>query len=105
MKTLINTNKITLATLKSFANRNKDNLFCKENSSFDGMVDCVMPSQNRNFKKTTIEPNNTGYYRTGIQGIYTVGSGRDYFTLYKDDQFLGIEVLNCCGVTILATKK
>lgn len=104
MKKLKNTQKITLATLKSFAKRNADFLFCKEKSSFDGMVDCVMPSKNT-WQKTTINPEKTGYYKTGIYGIYTVGHSGDYFTLYEDENYIGIEVYNCCGCSILAIEK
>lgn len=46
----------------------------------------------------------TGYYRTGIQGIYTVGSSRDYFNLYEDENYIGIKVYNSCGSSILVTK-
>ena len=104
MKKLKATKKITLSTLKSFANRNKENLFCKEKSSFDGMVDCVMPSKNE-WQKTNLDTEKIGYYRTGIQGIYTVGSSGNYFALYEDSYFVGIEVYNCCGCSILAIKK
>lgn len=97
--------KITLATLKSFAKRNASDLFSNEKSDFDGMVDCVMPSENQGFKKTEYLPEKTGYYRTGIHGIYTVGSSRDYLTFYEDANFIGIRVSNCCGCSILAIKK
>lgn len=50
MKTLQATQKITLATLKSFAKRNAENLFTKEESCFDGMVDGVV-SINGSFEK------------------------------------------------------
>lgn len=102
MKTLKNTKKITLATLKSFAKRNSEKLFVKNISSFDGMVDCVMPLKSE-WRKTTIS-DDKGYYRTGIQGIYTVGSSRDLFTLFEGSGYTGIEVYNCCGCSVLAVK-
>ena len=104
MEKLRATKKITLATLKAFARRNKDRLFFKMVSDFDGMVDCVMPNKNAAFRPTEISGSG-GYYKTGIQGIYTVGSGRDYFKEYEDETFYGISVSNSCGETILAVKK
>lgn len=103
MQKLKNCKKITLSTLKSFAKRNKDELFCKELSSFDGMIDCVSKVE-MEWQKTTVNEK-TGYYRTGIQGIYTVGGSRDYFTLFENNNYIGIEVYNCCGNSILAVKK
>ena len=104
MEKLKNTQKITLATLTSFARRNKDNLFVKKESSFDGMSDMVEPLKN-DWEKTTFDPEKTGYYSTGIQGVYTVGSSRDYFRIYEDSEYYGINVYNCCGNSILAVKK
>lgn len=103
MKKLLETKKITLASLKSFAKRNADNLYTYEKSSFDGMTDCVQET-NRGWFKTKIT-DDTYFYRTGIQGIYTVGNSRDLFELYEDDEYFGIEVYNCCGTSILAVKK
>ena len=103
MKALIETKKITLATLKSFAKRNEGKIFAKGLSSFDGMTDCVQGNKNAHWYSTSIT-DEKGYYQTGIKGIYTVGSNRDYFTLYNDSDFIGIEVYNCCGTSILAVK-
>ena len=36
--------KVTLATLKSFLKNNEGKIYFQEHSAFDGMVDCVMPS-------------------------------------------------------------
>lgn len=104
MNKLRETKKITLATLKSFARRNAGNIFCITGSSFNGMVDMV-ESVESEWKPTEINLEKTNYYRTGIQGIYTVGSSRDYFRLYEDDNFIGINVYNCCGDSTLAVKK
>lgn len=104
MKKLITTKRITLATLKSFAKRNSDNLFVKNLSDFDGMTDCVEFEKNPTWKKSRfIDASN--YYRTGIEGIYTVGNSRDYFTKYEDGEYIGIKIYNCCGSAILAIKK
>ena len=104
MKQLIGTKKITLATLKSFAKRNSDKLFVKNISSFDGMTDCVEECHDNSWKETSII-DKTNYYKTGINGIYTVGCSNDYFTLYEDTVFVGIGVYNSCGSSILAVKK
>ena len=105
METLKQTKKITLSTLKSFAKRNKDKIYSKCKSSFNGMTDGV-ESVNGKWEKSTItEPNERQYYKTGISGIYTVGSSRDYFTIYEDATMFGIEVYNSCGTTILAIEK
>ena len=104
MKTLKQAKKITLATLKAFARRNEGKIYAKEVSSFNGMIDGVDKSHDPSWKETKLT-NETGYCQTGIQGIYTVGSSRDYFSLYEDEDFEGIEISNCCGVTILAVKK
>lgn len=108
MLKLKQTPKITLATLKSFARRNADKIYYKELSRFDGMSDMVENNDNPEWKKSEIIPMNTKnsnyYYRSGILGIYTVGC-RDYFELYEDDTYFGIEVWNSCGSSILAVKK
>lgn len=104
MNKLKETKKITLATLKSFAKRNIDNLYVKNLSDFDGMTDCVERIEKPEWVKTEIVES-TNYYKTGIKGVYTVGSSRDYFCLYEDNDFIGIKVYNCCGSSILATKK
>ena len=104
MNKLKETKKITMATLKSFAKRNSDKLYVKNLSEFDGMTDCVERVRNQEWLKTEIIEN-TNYYSTGIKGIYTVGSSRDYFRNYEDANYIGIEVYNCCGSAILAIKK
>ena len=104
MKKLRTTRKITMATLKSFAKRNAGNLYCKTLSDFDGMVGMVEDVKDE-FSKTKVDLNDSGYYNTGIQGIYTVGRGGDYCSEFEDDTFYGIKVYNACGSSILAVKK
>lgn len=104
MEKLRATKKITLATLKSFAKRNEGEIYAKEVSCFNGMVDMVENHENPKWLPSGLSEEK-GYYRTGIQGIYTVGSSRDYFTLYDDGHYFGIEVYNSCGTSILAVKK
>lgn len=100
--------KITRATFKSFVAKQvkQDNLYINKLSSFDGMVDCVMPIKS-DFKKAdaTTRHENSLKYNLGIEGIWLVGSSRDYFTAYQDDNFEGFEVSNCCGTFIVAAKK
>lgn len=100
------TKKITRSTFKSFINKNIGNLFIKNRSSFDGMVDCVMPIEG-GFTPATASTrhSNSDKYTLGINGVWLVGSSRDYFTNFEDDEFIGIEVSNCCGDFILAIKK
>lgn len=40
----------------------------------------------------------------GIEGVWLVGSSRDYFRLYEFQGMVGIEVSNCCGSFILAVR-
>lgn len=91
--------KITRATFKSFIQKNIDNLYINNKSSFDGMVDCVMLINN-GWRKAT-QTNEENKYTLGINGIWLVGDSRDCFAEYKDEYFTGIEVYNCCGNFIL----
>lgn len=103
MKKLSETKKITLATLKAFARRNKESLFVRVDMSFSGMTDCVEAVKD-SFKRVELkEPGN--YWRAGIEGLYLVGRSNDYFTLFDEGAFFGIEVYNCCGSSVLAIKK
>ena len=96
--------KITRATLNSFINKNRDKLWIKCESSFDGMVDMVTQDQHAefNFAQETIRSvKNT----LGINGLWLVGQSRDYFTAYEDAEFKGIDCYNCCGNAIVAVRK
>lgn len=98
--------KITKATFKSFVKNNFSKLYAKKNSSFDGMVDCVMPS-NEEFNRidksewAKNHSNNT----LGIRQIWLVGRGQDWFSKYEDKNYTGIEYNNCCGNGVVAIKK
>lgn len=98
-------NKPTLATLKSFIKREfkNGNLYSMVKSSFDGMVDCVTPV-NSDWKKAAdldlTKPNTLG-----ISGLWLVGSSRDHITDYADSDFIGYQVSNSCGVSIVAMKR
>ncbi len=96
------TKKITRTTIKSFINREmkNGNLFIKNESSFDGMVDCIMPIKG-GFTRVEVSDSNNSY-TLGVKGAWFVGQSRDHFTPYADDNFIGYEVYNCCGSFILA---
>ena len=95
--------KITRTTFKSFINKNKDKLLISNLSSFDGMVDCVMPTNDKSFRKA--EPADIAHDCTfGIRGVWLVGSSRDYFTEYNDGNLKGIEVSNSCGNFVVAVE-
>ena len=106
--TLTPIKKPTLATVKSFINKNRENLFINVKSSFDGMTDGVeqlhggfMPA-----KKDKTVSINSDYYNTtqGIEGVWFVGGSRDYIYPYNESGFTGYRVSNSCGVFILAIK-
>jgi len=95
--------KITLATVKSFINKNPA-LFISNRSSFDGMVDCVMPTDDQDFT-AVVRIEDACRNRLGVQGAWFVLGGGDRFNEFENDQYKGIEVYNCCGHFILATAK
>lgn len=94
--------KITRATFKKFIKQ--PNLLISQHSSFDGMVDGVMPSSDRSFKPVTTT---TAHYEhtLGINGVWLVGSSRDFFKHYEENGIVGIEVFNCCGRFIVGVRK
>jgi len=93
--------KITKATFKKFLKQ--PNLLISQRSTFDGMVDGVMPSSDKSFKP--IEPDGHVENTLGIKGVWLVGGGRDFFTHYEKDGIIGIEVYNCCGSFIVGVRK
>lgn len=96
--------KATKATFKSFIKKNAGNIYILVKSSFDGMVDGCSSTGQRNFVKAeTTERNieNT----VGINGVWLVGSSRDYFTPFENESFVGFEVMNCCGYFKVAVPK
>ena len=96
MDTLTQTKRITLATFKKFIRDNKNNLFIMVQSSFDGMVDCI--SNVKDIPHKVEVPDVYDNKNTlGIEGVWLVGSSRDYFKAFEDDMFNGIEVSNSCG--------
>lgn len=94
--------KITKATIKSFINKNIDNLFIKIEDRFDGMVDCVMPVEDEFHPVTKTDDNGNNL---GIRGCWLVNESRDYFRIYEDDTYTGFYISNCCGSFKLVIKK
>jgi len=96
--------KITKATIKSFVKKNFDNLYIRNVSKFDGMVDMVVTNRNAEFRKAVPANNNDNKYNLGIDGIYLV-NGRNCFVAIEDETYIGYNVYNCCGEFNIAIKK
>ena len=95
-----NTKKITLATFKAFIRKAGDNLHVMRKSTFDGMQDMVVACKTP-FAKARIA-NLATSNNCGIEGVWVVGGGRNFFEAYNQDGFSGIEVYNCCGSFVVA---
>lgn len=93
--------KITKTTLKSFI-RDKQGLYVRHKSRFDGMTDGVeqIPDSRLELVKETTQCLDKSY---GIEGLW-VTSDRNLFKYYNDGQFEGIEIYNCCGSSIVCRK-
>ena len=90
--------KPTLATLKSFINKNQSNLCINVQSVFDGMIDGVQQYTNSRFVPAT---KSDGYKNTlGINGVWVVGG--DYIRPFEENGFTGYTVSNCCGSFVVA---
>jgi len=95
--------KVTLATVKSFIRKNEGKLYVDQKSSFDGMVDMVMP--NNSTVLTRAQKDERGFDNTmGIQGAWFVLGGGDRFSPLQMEGFIGYYIRNCCGEFILATR-
>lgn len=99
------TSKITLATVKSFVRKNQGKIYIDVRSSFDGMIDGLRFEDGGLTLAQKDERNCNQNYTLGISGAWFVGSSRDYFFWFENDNFDGIEVVNSCGKFILAVKK
>ena len=86
------TKRITLATVKSFVKKNADQLYIDVRRKFDGMIDGERTIDDGFSKVTKSEFCND--HTLGIPGAWLVGSSRDYFNAYEDDQYTGIKVYN-----------
>lgn len=100
--------KVTMATVKSFINKNFDDLFIKNKSTFDGMIDGVRSCKEQEFRKVVADGYKKGdnwFPRTlGINGAWFVGESRDYITPFERDGFKGFEIWNSCGSFEIAVK-
>ena len=93
--------KITKATIKSFINKNE--IYLKRLSKFDGMTDGCEPYYDQSINKAErVEPTK---YNLGIKGAWFVGSSRNYFNAYEENGYTGYEVYNSCGTFYLLTPK
>jgi hypothetical protein len=104
MKKAQGSTKITLATVKSFINKNKGHLLIKVKSKFDGMVDGVRDLEDLGFQRALpddIHTSNT----LGIRGAWFVKGSRDHLTAYEDSNIKGFSIYNCCGSFILGIYK
>lgn len=88
--------RITRATFKSFVTKNRTNLLIKVTSKFDGMQDMVDSTGEKDFVPVRERDSNADN-TLGIQGVWLVGGGRDYFTAFEEQGVTGIEGYNCCG--------
>ena len=96
-------NNPTMATVKSFIKKNQNNLYIKNLSNFDGMVDCVMPCDDKGFRKAQAPEQGRNHENClSIRGAWFVLGGDDRVYEFSDGQFEGYEVYNCCGNFILA---
>jgi hypothetical protein len=103
MKIMTTTKKITLATVKAFV-RKAQNLHIRTKSQFDGMTDCVMPTDSNGFT-IAVKSENHAEHTLGVAGAWFVLGGGDRCSAYEDDNFKGFSVYNCCGSFLLATPK
>lgn len=94
---VLQTKKITLATLKAFINK-AETLYVEHVSSFNGMSDCV-ESCNSGLKQIDKAD------AIGFKGVYLVGSSRDYFQYVETETHYGIKVFNSCGSSKIYTNK
>ena len=94
--------KPTIATVKAFIRRNRENLLIRRHSSFDGWKDCVQECGNREFRP--VGPVVPGQNTYGIAGAWFVGRSRDYVKPLDEDGYTGFNIYNCCGEFDLAVK-
>ena len=100
-----NMKKTTLATIKSFIRKNKDNLFIQVESSFCGMSDMVEQNDNATFHAVDgAAVDFDDKHTLGITGFWLVNQSRDSFTPFDDGEFVGYVVYNACGSTVIAVK-
>lgn len=89
--------KITRTTFKTFIARNRDRLMIRTESSFNGMTDCVQRTEARKFRPVSSARPGYELGDLGIDGVWLVGHGRDWYSAFEADGMTGIHVTNCCG--------
>jgi len=90
--------KPTMATIKSFIKKNQGKLYIKNLSNFDGMVDCVMPCEDKTFNLVNeLDQADQCKNSLGMRGAWFVLGGRDSISQYLDNQFKGYKIYNCCN--------
>lgn len=95
--------KITIATVKSFINKNKDVLLINVKSQFDGRTDGI-EDRNNGFQK--IRQSDRSHNNTlGIMGVWFTPSTRNFCEAYENEFYKGFRVDNCCGSFIVAIPK
>ena len=101
--TLHKDKKITLTTFKSFLKQNEGKLLVKIGSRFNGMTDGV-DSVKDEFSPAVPTKHNISY-QYGYEGIWCVGSSRDRFKYFEEDNLVGIRCFNSCGSFKVAIEK
>ncbi len=95
--------KITLATVKSFIRKNREALFVRTDSRFNGMIDCCQETNESGFSPAMpveLSPNTQG-----VRGVWFVHSNRNFFRSFSNADFTGYEVSNCCGRFAVVVRK
>ena len=88
--------KPTVATLKSFIRKNRENLLVKCRADFDAMTDGLAWNKGAQFAPA-VPADNTFRNNLGISGVWLVGRSRDYLTPFEGEGLKGFKVSNCCG--------
>ena len=98
------TKKATRATLKSFVKKNRGELLIKVKSTFDGMVDCVMPARGGSEFSPALDTDRNSDHTLGVHGVWLVLGGNDWVERFETDDLVGLNVSNCCGSFSVAIK-
>ena len=87
--------KPTVATLKSFIRKNRENLLVKVRSEFDGMIDGQQWHKGAEFEPA--KPSDKVFSNNlGISGVWLVSS-RNWVSQFEENGLHGFKVSNCCG--------
>lgn len=89
--------KITATTFKAFIEKNRENLFVRVRSAFDGMTDGCEACSNIWEPAKASNLKNSDSHTVGVQGVWLVGQSRDSFTAKIENAMIVISVYNCCG--------